>query len=213
MALSCGYTGSLARRSSSAAIYRGKGIYVGRGGAADYFAKRTIFMKIIEKDLSEIRPYENNPRNNEVAVSFVANSLREFGWKQPIVIDKDGVIVAGHTRYKAALSLGWTKAPCLIADDLTDEQIRAYRLADNKTGEAAEWDFSALEAELDAIDMDMEQFGFLEDEEENEKNSEKESESIEEQFQLIIDCTSEEDMKQKYDTLREVGIECRVSTL
>ena len=117
-------------------------------------------MQIVEKKLSEIRPYENNPRHNEAAVEYVANSLREFGWKQPIVIDKDGVIVAGHTRYKAALSLGWTKAPCLIADDLTDEQIRAYRLADNKTGEAAEWDFSALEAELDAIDMDMEQFGF-----------------------------------------------------
>lgn len=170
-------------------------------------------MTIVEKDLSEIRPYENNPRHNEVAVGFVANSLREFGWKQPIVIDKDGVIVAGHTRYKAALSLGWTKAPCLIADDLTDEQIRAYRLADNKTGEAAEWDFSALEAELDAIDMAMEQFGFLEDEDEPEKSREQESESIDEQFQLIIDCTSEEDMKQKYDTLREVGIECRVSTL
>ena len=117
-------------------------------------------MQIIEKRLDEIRPYENNPRHNDEAVEYVANSLREFGWKQPIVIDRDGVIVAGHTRYKAALDLGMKTAPCVIADDLTPEQVKAYRLADNKTGEAASWDFDALEMELDGIEMDMEQFGF-----------------------------------------------------
>lgn len=117
-------------------------------------------MNVIEKPLRELRPYPNNPRQNDAAVEYVANSLRAFGWKQPIVIDKDGVIIAGHTRWKAAQTLGWKTAPCVIADDLSEEQIKAYRLADNKTAEMAEWDFDALEAELDGIEMDMEQFGF-----------------------------------------------------
>ncbi len=113
-------------------------------------------MDVIERDLTSIRPYENNPRDNEAAVAFVANSIREFGWKQPIVIDKDGVIIAGHTRYKAAQTLGLKSAPCVIADDLTEEQVKAYRLADNKVGEIATWDFDALEAELDEIaDIDI----------------------------------------------------------
>ena len=120
-------------------------------------------MEIIEKRLDEIRPYERNPRRNDAAVQYVAESIRQFGWKQPIVIDKDGVIVAGHTRYKAAQSLGLEKAPCVIADDLTPEQVKAYRLADNKVGEIAEWDFDALEQELEDIDLDMSEFGFAED--------------------------------------------------
>lgn len=122
------------------------------------------FMNIIEKRLDEIQPYEHNPRNNDAAVEYVANSLREFGWKQPIVIDKDGIIIAGHTRYKAAKRLGMKTAPCIMADDLTPEQVKAYRLADNKTGEFAEWDFSELEMELADIEMDMSAFGFLEEE-------------------------------------------------
>lgn len=122
-------------------------------------------MQIIEKPLSEIRPYENNPRKNDAAVEYVANSIREFGWKVPIVIDKDGVIIAGHTRYKAAKKLGMKSAPCIMADDLTEDQVKAYRLADNKVGEIAEWEFSALEAELDSIELDMEQFGFAADDE------------------------------------------------
>lgn len=124
-------------------------------------------MNVIERDLTSIRPYENNPRDNEAAVAFVANSIREFGWKQPIVIDKNGVIIAGHTRYKAAQTLGLKSAPCVIADDLTEEQVKAYRLADNKVGEIATWDFEALEEELDAIeDIDMSDFGFFSEEEE-----------------------------------------------
>lgn len=124
-------------------------------------------MEVIERDLNSIRPYENNPRDNEAAVAFVANSIREFGWKQPIVIDRDGVIIAGHTRYKAAQTLGMKTAPCVIADDLTEDQVKAYRLADNKVGEIATWDFEALEAELDEIaDIDMSDFGFFTEEEE-----------------------------------------------
>lgn len=115
-------------------------------------------MKIVEKRLDDIRPYERNPRRNEAAVEYVANSLREFGWKQPIVIDKDGVIVAGHTRYKAALSLGWETAPCVIADDLTPKQIKAYRIADNKVSDLSIWDNKLLLEELEElaqIDCDL----------------------------------------------------------
>ena len=118
-------------------------------------------MQIIEKSITEIQPYEKNPRKNDEAVEYVANSIKEFGFKVPIVIDKDGVIVAGHTRYKAAQKLGLEKLPCIIADDLTEEQVKAFRLADNKVGEVAEWDFDLLGDELDGIfDIDMSDFGF-----------------------------------------------------
>lgn len=118
-------------------------------------------MEIIIKGLDEIRPYENNPRVNDGAVGAVAESIREFGFQQPIVVDRDGVIIAGHTRYKAAQKLGLTEVPVVVAGNLTDEQVRAYRLADNKTGELAEWDFSALEEELAGIgELDMSLFGF-----------------------------------------------------
>lgn len=118
-------------------------------------------MKIIEKKLSDLIPYENNPRNNDGAVDAVAASIKEFGFKVPIVIDKDNVIIAGHTRYKASEKLKLEKVPCIVADDLTEQQIKAYRLADNKVGELADWDFGALEMELEGIDeIDMEQFGF-----------------------------------------------------
>lgn len=118
-------------------------------------------MKIIEKSVSELTPYAKNPRKNDGAVNAVAASIREFGFKVPIIIDKDGIIVAGHTRLKAAKKLGMETVPCIIADDLTEEQIQAFRLADNKTGELAEWDFDLLTAELkDLGSFDMEQFGF-----------------------------------------------------
>ena len=121
-------------------------------------------MEIINKKLSEIKPYEKNPRRNDDAVKYVENSIRSFGFKVPIVIDKDGTIVCGHTRYKAAVSLGMEQVPCIMADDLSPEQIKAFRLADNKVGEFAGWDFAGLEDELREIPFDMGDFGFLEDE-------------------------------------------------
>ena len=123
--------------------------------------ERDLSMQIIEKNITEITPYEKNPRKNDEAVEYVANSIKEFGFKVPIVIDKNGVIVAGHTRYKAAQKLGLEKLPCVIADDLTEEQVKAFRLADNKVGELAEWDFDLLGEELDGIfDIDMSECGF-----------------------------------------------------
>ena len=118
-------------------------------------------MKIEYLGIEDIKPYENNPRKNNDAVEAVMNSIQEFGFKQPIVVDKDGTIIAGHTRYKAALRLGMEEIPCVRADDLTEEQVRAYRLADNKTGELAEWDLTKLDAELgEILDLDMGKFGF-----------------------------------------------------
>lgn len=118
-------------------------------------------MQIVEKGIKDIKPYEKNPRKNDSAVDAVANSISQFGFKVPVVIDKDNVIVCGHTRYKAAKKLGLDKVPCVVADDLTDEQIKAYRLADNKVSELAEWDFNILGEELEGIfDIDMTDFGF-----------------------------------------------------
>ena len=117
-------------------------------------------MQIIEKKLTELKEYEKNPRRNDQAVDAVAASIRNFGFKVPIIIDKDNVIVAGHTRLKAARKLGLDTVPCIIADDLSPEQIQAFRLADNKTAELAEWDPDLLLQELGQITIDMEQFGF-----------------------------------------------------
>ena len=124
-------------------------------------------MDIVEMKITDIIPYENNPRRNEDAVDKVALSISSFGFKVPIIVDKNNVIVAGHTRLKAAEKLGLTTVPTIRADDLTDDQIKAFRLADNKVSEFAEWDFEALEKELDSIEMDMNLFGF-EDESEDE---------------------------------------------
>lgn len=94
-------------------------------------------MNIIEIDINELKVYENNPRNNEQAVDKVAASIEEFGFKVPIIIDRDHVIIAGHTRLLAAKELGLEKVPCIVADDLTPEQVKAFRLADNKVSEYA----------------------------------------------------------------------------
>ena len=118
-------------------------------------------MKVEAKSIDEIKPYENNPRDNDDAVNAVANSIKEFGWQQPIVVDNEGVIIAGHTRYKAAQKLGLKHVPVVVANNLTPDQVKAYRLADNKTAELADWDMDLLNDELDQIrDIDMSDFGF-----------------------------------------------------
>lgn len=146
-------------------------------------------MNIVEKKLHELKPYENNPRKNDEAVEYVANSIKEFGFKQPIVIDNNGVIVAGHTRYRAAQQLKLKTVPCVIADDLTEEQIKAYRLADNKTAEIAGWDFPLLDMELADISMDMEQFGFKDFDHSDIDDFFKDAEEVEKEEQPhIITC-------------------------
>lgn len=137
-------------------------------------------MEIINKRLTEIKPYEHNPRKNDDAVEFVANSIRDFGFKVPIIIDKDGVIVAGHTRFKAAKKLGLTEVPCIMADDLNEEQIKAFRLADNKTAEKAEWDLELLALELDGLG-DLSEYGFDVPEEYQEEEPNPDEDGIDEE--------------------------------
>ena len=117
-------------------------------------------MEIIYKSTKEIKPYENNPRNNNEAVEKVAVSITDYGFRVPIIIDSNNVIVAGHTRYKAALKIGCESVPCIVIDDLTPEQIRAYRLVDNNAAEYSSWDFEMLEKELKSLDIDISEFEF-----------------------------------------------------
>ena len=109
-------------------------------------------LKIEYMNIDKLIPYINNPRINDNAVDKVAASIKEYGFKVPIVIDKNNVIVAGNTRYKASRQLGLEEIPCIVADDLTDKQIKAFRIADNKTSELAEWDMELLEIELEGLD-------------------------------------------------------------
>ena len=122
-------------------------------------------LKIEYLPVGGLKPYEKNAKKHPAEqVEHIANSIREFGFRQPLVIDKDNVLVIGHGRLLAAKKLGLDTVPCVRADDLTDEQIKALRLADNKTNES-EWDFDLLGGELDDIfDIDMDQFGFGETE-------------------------------------------------
>src|SRR5437879_10707844 len=120
-------------------------------------------MKVELRPIASIRPYENNPRVNDQAVDVVAASIREFGFQQPIVIDEAGVIVVGHTRYKAALKLGLKKVPVIVAKDLTPEKIKAYRIADNKTADLSDWNYDLLPielSELQGMNYDLNLLGF-----------------------------------------------------
>ena len=152
-------------------------------------------MNIVQKTLDDLIPYENNPRHNDDAVDYVAESIKEFGFKVPIIIDKGNVIVAGHTRYKAAKKLGINEVPCLVADDLTDEQIKAFRLADNKVAEIATWDFEKLELELSTLDMDMELFGF------ESYEDDEPQEVVEDDYEVEVP----EEPKAKYGDIYQLG--------
>ncbi|MBN2582553.1 MAG: ParB N-terminal domain-containing protein [Planctomycetes bacterium] len=124
-------------------------------------------MQVELRSIDDMRPYEQNPRQNDQAIEAVAASLREFGFRQPIVVDEAGVIIVGHTRWKAAKQLGLTKVPVHVARDLSPEKARAYRIADNQTNELAEWDLELLPIELEGLEadgIDLSHLGFDPDE-------------------------------------------------
>lgn len=142
-------------------------------------------MKVIDIDINQLIPYEKNPRKNDKAVNFVANSIKEFGFKVPLVVDSQMIVVCGHTRLKAAKKLGIDKVPCIIADDLSDEQIKAFRLADNKVSEQAEWDFDLLDGEVnDILNIDLGEFGFVFEEETEPKPKKNERLRTDEAYNL-----------------------------
>lgn len=143
---------------------------------------------IVFKNPAELIPYEKNPRNiGEDAVNAVAESIKEFGFRNPILVDKDNVIIAGHTRQLASLKLNLPVVPVIVCDDLTDKQVKALRLADNKTNELAGWNFGELDTELaDLADFDMERFGFSTLEDFNSDNFFQEEEPKDKEKKTII---------------------------
>lgn len=179
--------------------------------------KEGDYVEIVEKSIDEIKPYEKNPRKNDEAVKYVMESIKQFGFKVPIVIDKDNVIVCGHTRYKASKKLGIEVVPCVIADDLTEEQIKAFRLADNKVSEKAEWDFDLLNEEIDDIlNIDMQEFGFFDEEEKSVLDVEDRKDlsgEVTETFEVVVECINELDQQEVYEKLKGDGYTCRVLTL
>ena len=170
-------------------------------------------MKVEYLRPDELIPYSGNAKQHPSdQIKHIANSIKRFGWQQPIVCDKDKVVIIGHGRLLAAKELLLDSVPVVFAEDLTEEEANALRLADNKLNESP-WDFSKLEEELAALDIagiDMEQFGFADEEL---GVSEPKEVPLKEEYQLIIDCENETDMEEKYNQLQEMGIECRTSTL
>ena len=145
-------------------------------------------MNIIYKQTEDLIPYANNPRNNSGAIDKVASSINHFGFKVPVIIDKKNEIICGHTRILAAKKLNMSEIPCIIADDLTETQIKAFRLADNKVAEYSEWNMELLDlelAELSELDFDMKEFDFGEVEKETE---------AEEPIDLDGDAKKDEDL-------------------
>lgn len=183
-------------------------------------------MNVIEISIDELKAYENNPRNNTEAVEKVAASIEEFGFKVPIIIDRDNVIIAGHTRLLAAKDLGLEKVPCIVADDLTPEQVKAFRLADNKVSEYSTWDFQKLNLELEELqDFEMADFGFYETDDgedfsnifdetqssnhdsQDQSEDEPEPEKI---YKVIVRVDSEDEAEEVADLLNENGWDSEV---
>ncbi len=156
-------------------------------------------MEVLEMRVADLSPYENNPRKNDGAVEKVAASIKEFGFKVPVVVDSQNVIVAGHTRIKAAALLGLETVPVIKANDLTPEQVKAFRLADNKTAEIAEWDFEKLQQEIQAItDIDMTVFGFA-------KEVFLEEDAFEDEFDIEESAESQEKITVKRGDIYLLG--------
>lgn len=176
-------------------------------------------MNVIDKDITTIYPYERNPRDNKDAVRYVKRSIQNFGFQQPIVIDTWGIIIAGHTRYMAALELGMATVPVVVADNLTDEQVKAYRLADNKVAEIATWDEELLKQEIAELQahIDMSVFAFDVDaiikDAEAIANRLDNSSKIKSVYEVIVVCKDERELERTYNKLASEGYQCRISTL
>ena len=169
--------------------------------------------------IGEVVPYDKNPRLNDKAVDAVASSIREFGFKVPIVVDGEGVVVSGHTRLKAAKSLGITEVPVIVADDLDETKIKAFRLADNKVAELADWDESMLAeelAELADLNYDMGQFEFdldLGEDGGDDLGDMPEELNVMETFALNVIVGSEAEQAELYEEMLGRGYDVKVVAL
>lgn len=168
--------------------------------------------QIKEVPISDVKPYENNPRDNDGAVEATAKSIKEFGWQQPIVVDKDMVVIAGHTRLKAAKKLGFSKVPVVVADGLTEAQVKAYRLADNKVSETSIWDNKKLLQELEELDKLSEDVftGFESSDYFEDVLDESDNEPIQENdsgvtYKLTFTTQNKETLEQVQQYINEVG--------
>lgn len=177
-------------------------------------------LKIVYLPIEKIKPYKDNPRDNSKAIKKVAASIHENGFRQPLVLDKNRVIITGHTRFEAAKTLGMEKLPCIIADDMSKEKVKAYRIADNKVAEYSTWNDSLLASEMEALKelgYDLEDTGFSEIEIMEltedilpEKYDSKEFKDYEDEankklksYNVIICCKNEKEQKFVKKLLRE----------
>ena len=168
-------------------------------------------MNIIELPIDSIIPYENNPRDNDEAVEFVANCIRRFGFRNPIQVDENNVILCGHTRLLACLSLGMENVPCIRHEGLTEAEKAAYRLADNKVAEIAKWDFGKLDDELKKIgdEINMQDFGFAYDEPSLDEPVNQQVNN-DDGSTLIVICETAEERNELKTRLEDEGYECRI---
>lgn len=169
-------------------------------------------MEIIKMPIGDIKPYPNNPRKNDDAVAAVVESIKQCGYCAPIVVDEDGVVLAGHTRLKALKKLGRTEAEVCVKTGMTKEQKKKYRLLDNKTNELAEWDFDALAEELDDLDFGDFDFEFIPVEGESGTEERREA-ALAQSISVVIDCVDDEEAERIFNELKELGYTCRISTL
>lgn len=170
-------------------------------------------LKIVFVDIRKIKPYKNNPRDNKKAVDKVAKSIEKYGFKVPCVLDKNYVIVTGHTRYLAAKKLGMEKIPCIIADDLSKQKVKEFRIADNKVAEYAKWDIDKLKEELSEIkleDLDFEEgFDFEKYSEDISLKDFFNDERVEFErkpsLEIIIKCSDQKEFEKRKKKLKEIG--------
>lgn len=175
-------------------------------------------LNIIYKNIKELKPYKKNAKkHSKEQVEQIANSIKEFGFTQPVIIDKNNCVVAGHGRILGAKKAGLKQVPTVTLEELTEEQIKAYRLVDNKLNES-EWDYSLLDEELENLteDIDMDLFGFeMEEQQDDETENKKKVEfEIKEKYEVHIICKDEKQMEQVFNKVKGYGQECKlVSTL
>lgn len=173
-------------------------------------------MNLVKKDINEIFPYANNPRKNNNAVDAVAESIRQCGYIAPIIVDENGVILAGHTRYKALKKLGRDWAEVIVKDGLTEEQKKKYRLLDNKTGELASWDIDLLSNEIEGLDFDGLSLGWdvyrISDKELDDLMNEEVEMRSKKKTMVVVETETNEEAEAVANVLKDNGYSPKIKT-